>query len=99
MERQEDTATTNESSVYVPSLELTAGQAPPVAANGGVSFMSFERDGDAGTGAALGSGARPDRARHGQGVCRYAGHRTARSDRDRMGAGFPRVRRMRRLYP
>ncbi len=52
MERQEDTAG-NESSGYVPSLELTAGQAPPVAANGGVSFMSFERDGDAGTGAAL----------------------------------------------
>ncbi|MEM7122517.1 MAG: CmcJ/NvfI family oxidoreductase [Pseudomonadota bacterium] len=52
MERQEDT-TGNEMSGFVPSLELTAGQAPPIAANGGVSFMSFERNGDAGTGAAL----------------------------------------------
>ena len=52
MDRQQDT-TDNEASGYVPSLELTAGQAPPVAANGGVSFMSFERNGDAGTGAAL----------------------------------------------
>jgi hypothetical protein len=37
----------------VPSLQLTAGQAPPVAANGGLSYMSFDRDGDAGTAAAI----------------------------------------------
>ena len=41
------------SSAYVPPFELTAGQAPPCAANGGVSYMAFERGGDAGTGAAL----------------------------------------------
>ena len=41
------------SSVYVPSLELTKGQPPPVAANGGLSYMSFDRDGDAGTQAAI----------------------------------------------
>ena len=41
------------SSAYVPSLELTEGQPPPVAANGGLSYMSFDRDGDAGTGAAI----------------------------------------------
>ncbi|NNL84557.1 MAG: hypothetical protein HKP27_02845 [Myxococcales bacterium] len=40
------------SSVYVPTLERTNGQAPPVAANGGLSYMSFDRNGDAGTGAA-----------------------------------------------
>ena len=39
-------------SVYVPPLELTEGQPPPIAANGGLSYMSFDRDGDAGTGAA-----------------------------------------------
>ena len=38
---------------WVPSLEITSGQSEPVAANGGLSFASFERDGDAGTGAAL----------------------------------------------
>ena len=38
--------------VYVPPFELTEGQPPPVAANGGLSYMSFDRDGDAGTGAA-----------------------------------------------
>ena len=37
---------------YVPSFELTEGQPPPVAANGGVSYMSFDKDGDAGTSAA-----------------------------------------------
>ena len=40
------------SSVYVPTLELTEGQPPPIAANGGLSYMAFDRDGDAGTAAA-----------------------------------------------
>ena len=44
---------TSDSPAYVPSLELTAGQPPPIAANGGLSYMAFDRDGDAGTGAAL----------------------------------------------
>ena len=34
---------------YVPSLELTAGQPAPVAANGGLSYMSYDHNGDAGT--------------------------------------------------
>lgn len=37
---------------YVPSLQRTAGQPPPVAANGGLSYASMEVDGDAGTAAA-----------------------------------------------
>jgi hypothetical protein len=40
------------SSVYVPPFQLTVGQPPPIAANGGLSYMSFDRDGDAGTAAA-----------------------------------------------
>lgn len=40
-------------STYVPSLQLTAGQPAPVAANGGLSYYSFDKDGDAGTAAAL----------------------------------------------
>ena len=40
------------SSVYVPPLQLTEGQPPPIAANGGLSYISFDRDGDAGTAAA-----------------------------------------------
>ena len=45
-------ATETVSSVYVPSLQLTEGQQPPIAANEGLSYMSFDRDGDAGTAAA-----------------------------------------------
>src|SRR5471032_32559 len=41
------------SSAYVPTLQRTAGQPPPIAANGGLSYMSFDREGDAGTTAAL----------------------------------------------
>ncbi len=46
-------ATTAASAAYVPPLQLTEGQPPPIAANGGLSFMSFDRDGDAGTAAAV----------------------------------------------
>ncbi|MGC2303953.1 CmcJ/NvfI family oxidoreductase [Candidatus Binatus sp.] len=44
--------TSNVSPVYVPPLQRTKGQPPPIAANGGLSYMSFDRDGDAGTAAA-----------------------------------------------
>jgi hypothetical protein len=40
------------SSVYVPPLQLTAGQPAPIAANGGRSYTALDRDGDAGTAAA-----------------------------------------------
>ncbi len=39
--------------VYVPAFQLTDGQPPPIAANGGRSYASFDRDGDAGTAAAM----------------------------------------------
>src|ERR1700681_4798376 len=41
------------SSPYVPPLQRTEGQPPAIAANGGLSYMSFDRDGDAGTAKAL----------------------------------------------
>ncbi|HUN51556.1 MAG TPA: CmcJ/NvfI family oxidoreductase [Candidatus Sulfotelmatobacter sp.] len=41
------------SPAYVPPLQRTEGQPPPIAANGGLSYMSFDRDGDAGTAAAV----------------------------------------------
>jgi len=47
-----DTIATNRekaSSAYVPPLQRTEGQPPPIAANGGLSYMSFDREGDAGT--------------------------------------------------
>ena len=41
------------SSTYVPPLQRTEGQPPPVAANGGLSYMSVDWNGDAGTTVAL----------------------------------------------
>ena len=52
-ENQSAGNTKTRSSAYVPPLQLTEGQPPPIAANGGLSYMSFDRDGDAGTAAAL----------------------------------------------
>jgi hypothetical protein len=40
-------------SAYVPPLQRTKGQPAAIAANDGLSYMSFERNGDAGTAAAL----------------------------------------------
>jgi hypothetical protein len=40
-------------SAYVPPLQRTAGQPSPIAAHGGLSYMAFDRNGDAGTAAAL----------------------------------------------
>ena len=40
-------------SAYVPPLQRTEGQPPPIAAHGGLSYMSFDREGDAGTAAAI----------------------------------------------
>ncbi|MBO6564753.1 MAG: hypothetical protein JJ934_16295 [Pseudomonadales bacterium] len=42
----------SEQTAFVPPLELTEGQPPPIAANGGLSYMSFDKDGDSGTTAA-----------------------------------------------
>src|SRR5437879_3373358 len=47
IENQAATTKSRASSVYVPPLQLTKGQSPPIAANGGLSYMSFDHDGDA----------------------------------------------------
>jgi len=39
-------------SAYVPPLQCTQGQPSPAAANGGLSYMAFDQNGDAGTAAA-----------------------------------------------
>lgn len=48
---ENDTAT--KIPAYVPPLQVTKGQPTPIAANGGLSYMSFDRNGDAGTAAAI----------------------------------------------
>jgi hypothetical protein len=47
------TETQKASSAYVPPLQRTEGQPPPIAAHGGLSYMAFDRDGDAGTAKAI----------------------------------------------
>ena len=49
----ENKVTERASSAYAPPLQRTEGQPPPIAANGGLSYMSFDREGDAGTAEAL----------------------------------------------
>ena len=56
------------SPAYVPSLQITKGQPTPFAANGGLSYMSFDRDGDAGTAAATEAALRQIAQREGQAI-------------------------------
>ena len=68
IEKQVSAATGAVSSVYVPPFQLTKGQPTPIAANGGLSYVSFERDGDAGTGAAMEAAFNQIATRKGQAV-------------------------------
>ncbi|TDI62878.1 MAG: hypothetical protein E2O92_00230 [Alphaproteobacteria bacterium] len=47
------TLATSRTGAYVPSLQVTKGQPAPIAVHGGLSYMSFDQDGDAGTAIAL----------------------------------------------
>jgi len=50
---RDDTHAASNAPAYVPPLQRTEGQPAPIASNGGLSYMSFDRDGDAGTAAAI----------------------------------------------
>ena len=52
MEHTETSSTDSQGTPFVPTLQLTQGQPAPIADNGGLSYMSFDRGGDAGTNAA-----------------------------------------------
>src|ERR1700732_1425071 len=85
------------SPAYVPPLQRTEGQPPPIAAHGGLSYMSFDRDGDAGTAAAL----QDALAEIAEGPARYRHDRqgAAGPDQDQMGPCVPRLRRVRQVHP
>ena len=52
-EAADNTVANTAMSAYVPSLQRTEGQPQPIAAHGGLSYMSFEQNGDAGTAVAI----------------------------------------------
>jgi hypothetical protein len=76
------------SSVYVPPLQLTKGQPTPVAANGGLSYMSFDRDGDAGTAAAAEAAFRLIAEGEGQAVIKMLENAPAGPIQTKWGLGF-----------
>ena len=80
-----------ESPAYVPPLQLTEGQPPPVAANGGLSYMSFDKDGDAGTTAALEAALQQIAEGHSQALMDRLNSAPPGPDRDQVGPGLPRI--------
>src|SRR5271166_1996074 len=80
--------TSNGSSAYVPPLQLTKGQPPPIAANGGLSYMSFDRDGDAGTAAATEAALRELAEGKGQAISVMLDNASPGPIKTRWGVGF-----------
>jgi hypothetical protein len=78
------------SPAYVPPLQLTKGQSPPIAANGGLSYMSFDRDGDAGTAAATEDALRLIAKGTGQAVIDLIEKALAGPIKTKWGSGFLR---------
>ena len=76
------------SPAYVPPFELTQGQPPPIAANGGLSYMSFDRDGDAGTAAATEAAFRQIARGEGQAVIEMIENAPPGPIETRWGLGF-----------
>lgn len=76
------------SAAYVPPLQRTEGQPPPIAANGGLSYMSFDRDGDAGTTKALEDALAEIATGEGQRVIEMIDRAPAGPIETRWGAGF-----------
>ena len=76
------------SSAYVPPLQLTAGQSPPFAANGGLSYMSFDENGDAGTAAATDAALRQIAEGEGQAIVDMLDSAPAGPIETKFGVGF-----------
>ena len=93
------TETNRASPPYVPPLQRTAGQPPPIAANGGLSYMSFDRDGDAGTNAALADALIEIAEGEGQRVTDMINNAPPGPDQDKVGPWVPEIRRVRGLHP
>ena len=81
-------ATGSVSSAYVPPFQLTQGQPPPIAANGGLSYMSFDRDGDAGTAAATAAALREIADGEGQAVTEMLHNAPPGPIKTKWGVGF-----------
>jgi hypothetical protein len=80
--------TNRTSSAYVPPLQITKGQPAPFAANGGLSYMSFDRNGDAGTAAATEAALRQIAQREGHAIIEMLDNAPPGPIETKWGVGF-----------
>lgn len=78
------------SPAWVPPLERTAGQPEPIAANGGLSYAAFERNGDAGTTKATEDAIRMATSGAGQAIIDWIENAPPGPIETRWGLGFRR---------
>ena len=94
----ENTVTT-ETPAYVPPLQRTEGQPPPIAAHGGLSYMSFDQDGDAGTAKAIEDALAEIAEGEGQRVIDMIDKAPPGPIKTKWGLAFRELGRMRGLHP
>ncbi|HBF61820.1 MAG TPA: hypothetical protein DDW59_00230, partial [Gammaproteobacteria bacterium] len=75
---------------FVPSLQITAGQSAPIAANGGMSYLSRDVNGDAGTEAATADALRQIASGEGQEVIDFIENASPGPIETKWGKGFGR---------
>ena len=75
---------------FVPSLQITAGQRAPIAANGGMSYLSRDVNGDAGTEAATADALRQIASGEGQEVIDFIENASSGPIETKWGKGFGR---------
>ena len=76
---------------YVPPLQRTQGQPPPIAANGGRSYMALDRNGDAGTAAAVENALQQIATGHGQALSERLENAPPGPIETQWGIGFRRL--------
>ena len=76
------------SSAYVPALQLTEGQPTPIAANDGLSYMAFDRDGDGGAAAAIEAALRQIAEGQGQAAIDMLNNAPSGPIKTKWGVGF-----------
>jgi hypothetical protein len=87
-ETQATAVTATVSSAYVPPLQLTDGQPTPIAANGGWSYMAFDREGDGGAAAAIEAALTQIAGGEGQAVIDRLNHTPSGPIETKWGVGF-----------
>ena len=90
LEEDKNVLGASRSESFLPSLQITSGQRAPIAANGGMSYLSRDVNGDAGTEAATADALRQIASGEGQEVIEFIENASSGPIETKWGKGFGR---------